>query len=85
MTGRWASTSGSLIAIPDNPNDFILIVTHKDGETFRLKARWVKGLVGTQFTFINEYGRRAMVTIDSQDRGRIKLTVEDRVYYWQRI
>lgn len=85
MAGRWASTSGSVIVIPDNPNDFILVVTHPDGLVFQLKAHWVPGKVGTQFTFTNEYEREVTATLDPQNRNRAKLTVEDRVYYWQRM
>lgn len=78
--GTWQSDSGWVFVIPDSKTDFDLIAKKPDGSKELWKARWVEGMVGTQFMF-----GQCTVTINARDNDRARVVCGDEVNHWVRV
>jgi len=82
VAGIWKSSSGSVVVIPANPDNFDIIMRTKDGRSLLFAAAWV-GKGYTQFTY--SYQNTASVcNIDPHDPNKITVTVGDVVTTWTR-
>jgi hypothetical protein len=83
LIGTWVSTSGNTFLIPEkSSNEFDIVITYTTGKKEILKARWIDGMVGTQFT----YGNPANTgTRNGEDRDQIRVVgSKGEVTIWQR-
>ena len=83
--GIWKSTSGNVFIIPNNPKEFDIICKKTDGTKELLTAKWVEGLVGTQFT----YGP-VTCTFNSKNPDSMRVEQPDKangkiVNFWVRV
>ena len=82
VAGIWKSSSGSVVIIPANPDNFDIIMRTKDGRSLLFAAAWV-GKGYTQFTY--SYQNTASVcNVDPNDPNKITVTVGDVVTVWTR-
>jgi hypothetical protein len=85
-SGTWKSSSGNTFIVPDSSTDFDLIVVLADGGKDVYSARWVEGMVGTQFV----YGRTGVspctATFNRRDENRIRVACPDvEPTFWTRV
>jgi hypothetical protein len=52
-SGRWQSDSGNTFIIPASRTEFELIKRPLKGKDELIQARWIEGMVGTQFTYLS--------------------------------
>jgi hypothetical protein len=82
VAGIWKSSSGSVIVIPANPENFDIIMRTKDGRTLLFSAAWVgKGF--KQFTYSYQ-NVAAVCNVEPNDFNKITVTQGDTVTVWTR-
>jgi hypothetical protein len=84
LVGTWRSTSGNQFMIPEKTqNEFDIVMTRPDGRKELYRARWIDGMVGTQFVYGNPPNTG---TRNGEDRDQIRIVGADGVVtIWQRV
>lgn len=84
--GTWSSTSGNVFEIPySGGHGFDMILTYPSGQRVVLRAHWVAGMRGTQFTY--RFGRFTYTATFSQSMGnrlRVVSSPGGQVSWWKR-
>jgi hypothetical protein len=87
LVGTWYSTTGNMFTIPEKSRDeFDIVVKLTNGQKALYKARWVDGMVGTQFTYSAQPGQKPNTgTRNGENRDQIRIVdATGKVSIWYR-
>jgi hypothetical protein len=81
VAGKWKSSTGATITIPDVPGDFTIIYEHPDKRIDHFKGSWYQEDKGQRFWFKDEKGNKRICTVETpnsikvaDDKGQQKAT-----------
>jgi hypothetical protein len=84
VAGHWRDPEGNLWTVPETRNDFDLAYRSRDGRRQQLfVARWVDGLVGTEFEARVEEDRFE-ATWSPSNLDRLRVRINGKRTFWTR-
>ena len=85
VAGKWKSSTGATVTIPDVPGDFTIIYVHPNKHIDHYKAHWYSGEKGQRFWYKNESGKRFTCIVETATSIKVTDDTTHRVATWNKL